>query len=153
MADRIVEHRGFDAARTARPAESVTMSNFVKPETERLEIGGGDYIVVKKRLNVREARRVMARQMKPMAIGERPQLDYEQVGLAQVSVYLLEWGGPGFTENGKTVPYTEAALDDLDPDVFARLFKAVQGHIENEERAEKNSASETASPAISPSAA
>jgi len=129
------------------------MSNFVKPETERLDIGGGDYIVVKKRLNVREARKIMARQMKPMSIGEKPQLDYEQVGIAQVSVYLLEWGGPGFTEDGRTVPYTEGALDDLDPDVFARIFKAVEGHIANEERAEKNGTSETASPAISPSAA
>src|SRR5262245_55048752 len=103
MACASAAHRGLTGACHLGPAERVSMSFFVRPETVRLEIGGGNWIEVKKRLNVREARKVMASQMKPVGLGEKPSLDFEQVGIAQVREYVVAWGGPDFMEDGRLV--------------------------------------------------
>lgn len=133
---------------------------FAKPEVVHLSLPGGNWIDVKKYLTVKEDRHIMARQMKSAAIspGEKPkmELDYEQVGLAQVLEYVVDWGGPDLVNDaGQPVPYSEAALCNLRSEPFRLIFEAVQAHIErmDQESAVKNPTGETASSAISPSAA
>ena len=70
----------------------------------------------------------------------RPNLG-QQVGLAQVLEYVVDWGGPDFVnEVGAPIPYSEAAVGNLRSKPFQLIFDAVQKHIEamESESAEKN---------------
>ena len=133
-------------------------SNFIRPDLVRLAIGDDDWIEVKRRLTAGEERRVFARVIKTMHAGERAELDPEQVGVTRIAEYVVEWGGPGFSDGtGRAVPYSTAALDHLDPDVYRAIERAVEAHEAREraardaEKNERDGAS--SSTPISPSVA
>jgi hypothetical protein len=112
---------------------------FVRPDSVRLPIGDGHWIEVRKRLNAGESRKMFARVVKDMTAGEKAQLDPEQVGLTKLVAYVLGWSFPGL--DGKPVPFSVAAMDNLDPDVYAEMIKAIDEHIEAQDAArsaEKN---------------
>lgn len=115
------------------------MGDFVRPEEVRLPLSGDRWISVKKRLNAGESRKMFARVVKDMTPGSSPQLDPEQVGLTKLLAYVLGWS---FTDDdGKPVPFSHAALDNVDPDLYAEMIKAVDEHIEAQDAArsaEKN---------------
>lgn len=129
-------------------------NRFVKPRTVRLSLSEGDWIEVKQELNAGEYRRVMARQMKSMVMGEKAELDPTQVGLAKVVEYIVEWS---FEDDGKPVPVSEAAIVSLDADSFNEIRDAIDAHeasVEAAMEARKNvQAGEKASSPISPSVA
>lgn len=103
------------------------MGEFVRPEVVRLSLSGGRWLDVKKRLNAGESRKMFARVVKDMTVGEKAQLDPEQVGLTKLQAYVLGWS---FTDDGKPVPFSLATMDNLDPDVYAEMIKAVDDHID-----------------------
>jgi hypothetical protein len=115
------------------------MGDFVRPEVVRLSLSGNRWIDVKKRLNAGESRKMFARVVKDMTPGEKTTLDPEFVGLTKLLAYVLGWS---FTDDdGKPVPFSTGALDNLDPDVYAEMIKAIDSHIEAQDEArsaEKN---------------
>jgi hypothetical protein len=132
-------------------------SRFVAPGMVRLPLSGGDYIDIKRQLNVGEERRVFARCVKKMIAGEQAEIDPEQVGKTRVAEFILGWGGPGFVmPDGTPVEFSEAALMDLDAETYAEIMAALNAHEAAEVKlrdAEKNATDgATASGPISPSA-
>ena len=115
------------------------MGDFVRPEVVRLPLSGERWIDVKKRLNAGESRKMFARVVKDMPAGATPTLDPEQVGLTKLVAYLLGWS---FTDDdGKPVPFSVAALDNVDTDLYAEMIKAVDAHEDAQDvarSAEKN---------------
>jgi hypothetical protein len=109
------------------------MSRFVRPETEKLEISGGDWLLVKRRLTAGEERHAFARIVKRMSIGERPELDPEATGLNKIVAYLLDWSLRD--DEGAIVPIreqpanvVEAAILSLDPGSFREIHDAIAAH-------------------------
>lgn len=127
-------------------------SRVVRPETVKLDISQGDWILVKKRLNAGEQRRIFARQVKPTPIGEKPMLDRTEVGRSQAMEYLVDWSLSDLPIRDKSPDEIGQALDAIDPASFAEIFDAIQQHeerMESEWAAVKNSQDgESKSPAI-----
>jgi hypothetical protein len=112
---------------------------FVRPDTVRIALSGDHWIDVKKRLNAGESRKMFARVVKDMTPGEKTTLDPEFVGLTKLLAYVVGWSFTGF--DGKVVPFSQSAIDDLDPDLYAEMIKAIDQHIEAQDAArsaEKN---------------
>jgi hypothetical protein len=113
------------------------MSRFVRPESDRLEISGGDWLLVKKRLTAGEQRHAFARIVKRSTLGEKLELDPEAMGLDKIVAYLLDWSLRDDT--GAIVPVrdqplaaVEGALLALDPASFREIFDAISAHEERE---------------------
>lgn len=114
------------------------MSRLVRPETQLLQISNGDWLLVKKNLNTGERRRVFARQVKSMNVGERIAIDPIQVGRALVIEYLLDWSLTGLPDKdgiesvipiqGKSADEIGEILDQLDPDSFTEIREAIEAH-------------------------
>ena len=130
------------------------MSRFVRPETVKLDLTQGDWLLVKKRLTAGEQRHAFARIVKRMELGEKTQIDPEATGLATMTAYLLDWSlcdetGAGVPIRDQPSSLVEAALLALDPDSFREIHDAIQAHIEREREAvetqKKTSTGETKS--------
>lgn len=132
-------------------------SRLVKPETARIPISDGDWILVKRRLTAGEARRVQARMIKSMNAGERVQLDPIQVGRSQAMEYLLDWSLDDCPIRGCSPEQIGEMLDSIDGESFAEILHAIQAHEAAVEKArveEKNDRDGAInSSVISPSAA
>jgi hypothetical protein len=132
-------------------------SRFVMPGMVRLPLAGGDYIDIKRRLNVGEERRVFARCVKKMLAGQDAEIDPEQVGKTRIAEFILGWGGPGFVmPDGTPVEFSEAALTDLEPEAYSEIREAIEAH-EKADKAQRDSEKNvtggaTASGPTSPSA-
>lgn len=117
---------------------------FVQPDVTRLALSDGDYIDVKKELNASEQRRVFSRLVKTMHFSEKPEIDPEQVGLSKVVQYIVGWS---FTDAaGKPVPFSEAALDNLDGETYGEIVKVIDAHddaVTAERDARKNATADT----------
>lgn len=105
---------------------------FVQPDTKRLEISDGDWLLVKKRLSQGEREDCFARKYISEVDGARPNL--QQVGgLALVTAYLLDWSLLGLDEKpvpirGQPIEDVEAALKMLDPEDFKEIRVAIENH-------------------------
>jgi hypothetical protein len=131
---------------------------FVQPETTKLSIGEDAWILVKKRLNAGESRRMFAGVIKTMAIGEKLELDPEKVGLQKVLVYLLDWSAADqFPIRGKSSGEVADALNNLDQESYQAIVKAIDTHEAEMDAAheleKKVPSGESASSATSTSAA
>jgi hypothetical protein len=109
------------------------MGVFVNPDVVRLPLPDGQWIDVKKRLNAGESRKMFARVVKDMEAGTKPKLDPEQVGLTKLIAYLVGWSFAD--DDGKPVKYSADALDNLDPDVYSEMIKAVDAHEDAQDAA------------------
>jgi hypothetical protein len=108
-------------------------SRFLQPETTRLEISGGDWLLVKKRLTAGEQRRVFSRMVKAMKPGEKVELDPEHVGRSKVIEYLIDWSlvdanNKQVVIRGKSADDVGRILDGLDADSYSEIVKAVDAH-------------------------
>ena len=111
------------------------MSRFVRPETVKLDLSQGDWLLVKKRLTAGEQRHAFARIVKRMELGEKTQIDPEATGLASMVAYLLDWSL--VDEAGAVIPILDtddatklAAIDALDYDSFLEIKRAIEAHEE-----------------------
>lgn len=130
---------------------------FVQPEVVRLPLSGdGRWIDVKKELTAGESRRVFARLVRTMGTGGnegervRTELDPEKVGLTKLAEYLVGWS---FTNgDGKPVPVSESAINNLRPSTFKEITDAIDAHEEktNAEREAMKKADPTGATASSP---
>lgn len=128
---------------------------FVQPDVVRLTLSDGDFIDVKRQLNAGEQRRLFAHMMRDMTPGEKVTLIPEQVGRTKLEAYIVGWS---FADaEGKPVPVSPSAIDNLDTETYAEMVKAIDDHEavqEQEREARKQNPSVAAgSKAISESAA
>jgi hypothetical protein len=135
------------------------MQWFVQPEAVQVDIAGGQWLLLKKRLTVGEERKSMASLVTEIRADGRMTPNFENVGKSDVLAYLVDWS---LTQGGKRVDIdTDAkkasAIDNLSPEAFAVISEAVSAHVkamDAERDAEKNArAGENASSATSASAA
>ena len=127
-------------------------NRFVQPRTVRLPLSDGDWIDVKAELNAGEQRRIFTGLVKTMQAGEKPELNPEQVGKTKILEYVVDWS---LRDGDKAVPFSPAALDNVDPDTYSEIMAAVDAHDEaaDKARAERKNGSgtPTTSPVILPS--
>ena len=130
-------------------------SRVTKPETHRIDISRGDCIMIRKRLNFGEKRRMLGR----MVSAERGTIEPESVGVSKASAYLLDWSITDSKDQpiviqDMPIAHIVAALDAIDPDCAEEIIHAIATHeaaMEAERDAEKNAqAGENASSPISP---
>lgn len=133
-------------------------SRVVRPETKTLSISGGDWVLVKKRLNHGEQQASFARRYLADAGGHRVNL--QLVGMEKVTAYLLDWSLTDLEEHplvikSQPIETVEAALNAIDPESFVEIRDAIEAHevaMALARAAEKNDpGGEKESPAISPS--
>lgn len=133
-------------------------SRVVLPETQKLDISNGDWLLVKKRLNHGERQAMFARKYESTPFGSRVNLT--TVGLEKPVTYLLDWSlvgpdGQQIVIKGLSAVEVEHALNALDEDTFQEIVAAIDRHeaaMQKERAAEKNAqGGASASPAISPS--
>ena len=129
---------------------------YRNPETVKLEISQGDWLLVKKYLTAGEHRRRMTAMLNP----DRNQIEPVNVGMSAVVAFLLDWSIDGL--DGKRMVIADksdvekvAILDNLPSDVFTEIIAAVEAHEDriNAERdaAKNNQDGVTQSSPISPS--
>jgi len=106
-------------------------SRIRRPETLRLALSRGDWIVVKKHLTAGETRRVFRRMIRKGATGD--EIDSLQVGLSKMVVYLVDWSITDADDQpviirGQSEDVVADVLEMLDVDSFAEILKAVETH-------------------------
>lgn len=109
-------------------------TRFVQPETQTLQLSGGDYVVVRKRLNTGERRAALSRMYLTTADGtmtRHPVL----YGIHQVVAYLLDWSFKGPDGNkvvieGRSIDEIQHCVDNLDPVDFQEVRDAIEAHEE-----------------------
>lgn len=107
------------------------MSRFVRPDTDKLELTGGDWVLVKRQLTAGEQRRAFSRHSKARQAGEP--VDVGELDLDIVKQYLLDWSLTDDT--GRVVLIRDqpssvvaAALDALDPASYREISDAISAH-------------------------
>jgi hypothetical protein len=106
---------------------------FVQPETTRLELSDGQYIIVKQRLTQGERRQARARYYVPGADGEF-HVNRVLFPMAMVAAFLLDWSltdaaGMPVVIRGLSGDQLMAVLDGLDPERFDEVQTAIDAHI------------------------
>jgi hypothetical protein len=102
---------------------------YVRPETTILHISDGDTLVVRTRLTHGERQASYAR----LYSGTDGRVNAEQLGMALVTAYLLDWSLVGFDQKqivirDQPLDVLESALNNLDPDDFDEIKKAIEAH-------------------------
>ena len=115
---------------------------YRNPETVKLDISQGDWLLVKKHLTAGESRRMFASMLDPNG-GVAP----VHVGMSKLVAYLLDWSIDD--ANGKRVVIADrsdsekvALLDNLPAEDFKEILRAVEAHekaVDAERAQEKNS--------------
>jgi hypothetical protein len=108
------------------------MSRFVRPETRVLTLGNGDTLVVKDCLTAGEQRAAYAR-MYLAGVNGNLSIHPLQVGLAQMTAYLVDWSLTD--DEGRPVVIREVSadrlvevLESLDPESFSEIRDAIDAH-------------------------
>jgi hypothetical protein len=122
-------------------------SRFVRPETTRIEISDGDWLLVRSQLTAGEHRAVFNRMTaNTMSVNERGVegsmgLDPMKAGYSTILGYLLDWSltddtGEKVEIAGQPVEVIGAAVDALDLDTYQEIHEAIQAHeaLVNERR-------------------
>lgn len=125
---------------------------FVQPEMVKLSLGNGHWIEIKRELTAGEQRRMFAKMVRDYAPDGRALLDPEQVGYAKVCTYLLDWDLTG--QDGKAVPISDSAIDNLDVPMYEEIRRAIETHEAaiDQAHAKNENGGESKPAAISPSA-
>jgi hypothetical protein len=105
---------------------------FVKPKTVQLPISGGDWIEVKQRLNVYEARVAMASFIGSYHTDGSRKPNMEMLGMGQVYAYIVDWSLETQDDDGKwrRIEFSLEALRRLDLDTYAEIEKVIEAHVE-----------------------
>lgn len=126
---------------------------FIRPDTRRLPLSEGQWILVKQRLSTGEFRAHLKRSSYLDEAGRR-HLDLLTHGLSLVVAYLIDWSLDDVVIRGVSESDLIAVLDNLDPARFTELKTAIEAHetaMDLEREQEKNvTAGAMHSAAISP---
>lgn len=133
-------------------------SRVVRPESQKLDISKGDWILVRKRLNAGENKRMLRRGMVTDETGRH--FDGIEAGTAKLLAYLIDWSVAGpdgqvIAIRGQSDAEIEAALDAIDPESYGEILHAVEAHVDAVDAAraqeKKDQAATTGDAATSPS--
>lgn len=107
-------------------------SRVVIPETKRIEISDGDWIVVRKRLTHGETQEAFKRRYLSGVDG-RLRVDPVQIGHAQILAYLVDWSltnpdGTTIAIKGQGADIIEGALNVFDDETVAEILAAIRQH-------------------------
>jgi hypothetical protein len=126
---------------------------FIRPETRRLPLSEGQWILVKQYLTAGETRAHLKRSCTVDADGAR-HVDTLEYGVSLILAYLLDWSLEASIA-GASVAEVWTALDTLAPPRFTEIKQAIEAHeaaMSAARETEKNgTAGEKGSAAISPS--
>jgi len=105
-----------------------------RPETVKLSLTRGDWLLVKKHLTAGEQRAIFKRMMRDGITGD--QIDSVRVGWSKMIGYLLDWSfqnadGTPIAVADKSDEEIGAALDAIDVDSFREVLKAIEAHEES----------------------
>ena len=136
---------------------------FVRPDTVRLNLSEGQWILVRQRLNIGEQRAAQARTYTVDANGQW-KLDPQHIDQALVVAYLLDWSltdddGKPVVIRGLAADALAMLLDNLAPERFGELRDAITAHIDavtsarTEEKKTQSGGTDAAPISSSPSAA
>lgn len=110
-------------------------SRFRKPDTHRIDLTDGDWLLVKKHLTAGDERGAFAKVIKggSFATGDRPQVDPTHLGIAQVASYLLDWSLTDADDKPIRIrdqgyDFVAAALNAMDPESLREIIDAIQAH-------------------------
>lgn len=130
------------------------MFEIVRPESVRLDLTDGNYLIVKKRLNHGEQTE-MFKSLYVAGIDGSLHANPLRVGMARILAYLLDWSATSLPIRGKSPNDVEAILNSFESEDVAVIRAAIDNHIaqmEAERDAEKKDRDGgSRSPAISPS--
>jgi hypothetical protein len=118
------------------------MSRFVKPETVRVDLSDGDWLLLKRQLTAGEMRALFTRLLQPIATspGELMsghdaalRVDATQASLGTILAYLVDWSftddeGRPVVVRGQAPEIVASILDNLSGDAFAEVWQAVEAH-------------------------
>jgi len=115
-----------------------------RPESAKLDISLGDWLMVKKHLSAGERMDMYAAMMKATSTGET--IDSARVGVCRVATYLLDWSitdadGQPVVIHDQSQDVVVSALRALDPESFTEILNAIDAHdaaMEKARVAEKN---------------
>lgn len=101
---------------------------FVSPETQRIDLDGGDWIEVKQRLTIGELNRATKQAV-------------ESGGAAYLAMYLVDWSfadvnGKVVPINGKTYASVLSAVESLSIDEFNAVDEAMGQHLKSVKEAD-----------------
>lgn len=110
-------------------------SRYRKQEEMRLELTGGDWLLVRKHLTAGEERDAQAKVIKAGSFktGERPELDLEHLGIAQAVSYLIDWSITDADDKpirirDQAYAFVAAALKNQTPESLREILDAIQAH-------------------------
>jgi len=115
-------------------------NRFVNPDTDRLHLSDGDFIEVKRILNVGDQKKLEAAGVK-RAFGSAPEIDWENYQIARAAVWITDW--TFLNAEGKVPEVTIEALKALDVETFTEIQRVLSDHITRQEEARKNGATTT----------
>jgi hypothetical protein len=132
-------------------------SAFITPETQRLELEGnwtGHWVLVKKRLNLAEQKRLegaifrgiqgsgqITPDMDPSSVEVR--LDSSAAYMVKLQVYLVDWS---FTDStGRHARCTSNAIDALDPKAADEVMAQLDKYLEARDKLESDPPSASSS--------
>ena len=109
------------------------MDRFIRPDVRTLTISDGDTLVVRARLTAGERRACYARMCGLIDAEGRRVVDPQQVGLAKVTAYLLDWSltdatGRQVAIRDLSIADLERTLDQLSPEDFEEISDAIDAH-------------------------
>lgn len=120
---------------------------FVTPDTVRIDLGDGDWIDIKKRLNIGEEKvlttagfggvtmRTPGDEEEDKEKGTDIDVNWKAMSVARVNAYLVAWNLAD--EEGVTVEISPQAIDSLDPVYFDFIDNKIVGHIEAQDKEKK----------------
>lgn len=137
-------------------------SRFVRPDTDKLTLRNGDWLLVKRRLNHGEQRRAFARLYLAGTDG-RLRVNPIESGMGLVTAYLLDWSltddeGTPVVIRGVSDEELISKIDALHPDDFVEIKEAIEAHEQRmlearaQEKKDPAGASTPSSTSPSPSA-
>jgi len=109
-------------------------SRYRHPEEVRLELEGGDWLLVKKHLTAGETRDGQIKIIKSLATQGRPaEFNLEHLGIAQAIFYLLDWNLTDADDRpivirDKSYEVVFDALRNQTPESQAEILEAIQAH-------------------------
>ncbi len=119
-----------------------------RPETVRVELSQGDWLLLKKHLTAGEQLAMFAGMMNEGGDG----INRVRVGFNKVLTYLLDWSfedfdGKPLAISGKSERDVSAVLNGIDADAFTEVLLAVEAHMEAmaQQREQEKKAPATAS--------
>ncbi len=107
-------------------------SRVVMPETRKLSISDGDWILVRTRLTHGETQEAFKRRYLAGLDGKL-HVDPMQIGHAQILAYLVDWSltnpdGTTIAIKGQAAEFVEGALNSFDDETVGEILAAIRQH-------------------------